>query len=84
MPPCDSFVPSLANTRVTCITLWKPEDLRQLRELAQSGESLKLIASKLRRSESAIRNKAAMHGISLRAPGRLADEQGADQAKRTR
>lgn len=84
MPPCDSFVPSLANTRVTYITLWKPEDLRQLRELVQSGEPLKLIAARLRRSESAIRNKAAMHGISLRPPGRRPDEQAAGQTKRSR
>jgi hypothetical protein len=72
VPPSDTFVPSLANSRVTSIALWKREDIRRLRELAESGESWKAIALKLRRSESAIRNKAAMQGISLRASGRRA------------
>jgi hypothetical protein len=40
-------------------------EIRQLRELAQQGIALASIAAALRRSESAVRNKAGMHGISL-------------------
>ena len=46
---------------------WSSEDLRRLRELAQTGTAPNMIAATLRRTESAIRNKAGMHGISLRA-----------------
>lgn len=46
---------------------WSSEDLRQLRELAANGTAPGMIAVTLRRTESAIRNKAGMHGISLRA-----------------
>jgi hypothetical protein len=45
---------------------WSPEDVQQLRRLATAGTSLELIAVKLRRTRSAIRNKATMHGISLK------------------
>lgn len=45
---------------------WSSEDLRQLRELAGAGTSPEAIAMVLRRTASAIRNKAGMHGISLR------------------
>ena len=44
---------------------WSAEALRRLRELAQSGATVAMIAAALDRSESAIRNKAGMHGISL-------------------
>jgi len=46
---------------------WSPEDVQQLRELAQAGVSSETIALRLRRTHSAIRNKAAMHGISLKS-----------------
>jgi hypothetical protein len=46
---------------------WSTEDLRQLRELAATGTPLGAIAAALRRTTSAVRNKAGMHGISLRA-----------------
>lgn len=45
---------------------WSTEELRRLRQLAEQGTSLDCIATALRRSPSAIRNKAAMHGISMR------------------
>lgn len=45
---------------------WTPESLRQLRELAQAGVSAEIIAARLRRTASAVRNKAGMHGISLK------------------
>lgn len=46
---------------------WSSADLRRLRELAETGAAPDTIASTLRRTESAVRNKAGMHGISLRA-----------------
>lgn len=47
---------------------WSSADLRRLRELAELGTPLDAIATTLRRTTSAIRNKAGMHGISLRLP----------------
>ena len=46
---------------------WSSEDLRALRELASIGTPLETIATTLRRTTSAVRNKAGMHGISLKA-----------------
>ena len=48
---------------------WSTEDIRLLRQLAVAGASLETIAGTLRRTRSAIRNKATMHGISLRRCG---------------
>jgi len=45
--------------------LWSVEELRRLRTLAALGTPVHSIAAALRRSPSAVRNKAAMHGISL-------------------
>jgi hypothetical protein len=47
---------------------WSTEDLHRLRELAATGTPLDAIAATLRRTASAVRNKAGMHGISLRPP----------------
>ncbi len=47
---------------------WSSEDLRRLRELAATGTPLNAIAAALGRTASAVRNKAGMHGISLRLP----------------
>lgn len=46
---------------------WTLADIRLLRELAQQGLTLGSIARRLRRSESAVRNKATMHGVSVQA-----------------
>lgn len=46
---------------------WSSDELRRLRELAATGAAPGTIAATLRRTESAIRNKAGLHGISLRA-----------------
>jgi hypothetical protein len=46
---------------------WSSEDVQQLRALAQAGVAPEIIATRLRRTHSAIRNKAAMHGISLKS-----------------
>ena len=45
---------------------WSIEEVRLLRQLAVDGAPLETIAVTLRRTRSAIRNKATMHGISLR------------------
>jgi hypothetical protein len=46
--------------------IWTTEALRMLRQLADAGTPLETIAARLRRSPSAIRNKASLHGISLK------------------
>ena len=46
-----------------------------LRALAQSGFDPEAIARRLRRSVSAVRNKASMHGISLSKTHRRDEEQ---------
>ncbi len=48
---------------------WSIEEIRQLRQLAGAGASLDTICCTLRRTRSAIRNKATMHGISLKRCG---------------
>lgn len=44
---------------------WSSAELQQLRALAHEAVPVDAIAARLRRSVSAIRNKAGMHGISL-------------------
>ena len=44
---------------------WAAADVRRLRELAGQGISPGQAAKLLRRSESAVRNKAGLHGISF-------------------
>lgn len=48
------------------VRAWSMEEIRQLRALAGEGVPGPVIANRLQRSLSAVRNKAAMHGISLR------------------
>lgn len=45
---------------------WSMDDIRTLRALAAEGLPLEVIAKRMRRSASAIRNKAGMHGVALR------------------
>jgi hypothetical protein len=52
------LVPAAVNT-------WSMADIRRLRELAAAGLHIKQISLALHRTESAVRNKAAMHCISL-------------------
>ena len=49
----------------TSAKAWSSEEIATLRQLADAGESIRIIALHLRRTESAVRNKAGMHGISL-------------------
>ena len=45
---------------------WSTDDVRMLRELSERDLTIDAIAKLLRRSESAVRNKATMHGIPMR------------------
>lgn len=56
-----------AHLRSSRSNQWSREELRRLRELVAAGTPLEIIATTLRRTVSAVRNKAGMHGISLRA-----------------
>jgi hypothetical protein len=46
--------------------LWSMQEVRRLRELAAAGMPIDSIAATLRRTRSAIKNKAGLHAISLR------------------
>ncbi|HEY6641837.1 hypothetical protein [Povalibacter sp.] len=46
--------------------VWSTDAVRKLRELAEAGAATEVIAAHLGRTPSAIRNKAGLHGISLR------------------
>lgn len=63
------FLPSRDNRRSRLASAWSREEIGRLRELAGNGTPLRLISRILRRTESAVRNKAGMHGISLHASG---------------
>jgi hypothetical protein len=45
--------------------VWSTTEIRTLRELANAGASTQVIAAKLQRTPSAVRNKASFHGISV-------------------
>lgn len=47
--------------------MWSSAELKQLRELTDAGIRVEIIAAQLKRSVSAVRNKACMHGFSLAA-----------------
>src|SRR5690349_16784776 len=67
--PNSIFRPLPRHRRGRSANAWSAEELRRLRELAKRGTPLQLMARLLRRTESAIKNKAGMHGISLQASG---------------
>ena len=50
--------------------MWSSAELKQLRELTDAGIGIEIIASRLKRTVSAVRNKAGMHGFSLAASAR--------------
>jgi hypothetical protein len=62
-------LPRLPRTNAAYANRWSSADIRLLRDMAQQGVPLRVIARSLGRSESALRNKAAMHGISLQRKG---------------
>jgi hypothetical protein len=69
------FVPAATSS-------WSKEELHQLRALAHSGTSIEAIARALKRSASAVRNKAGLHGISLAASRAGVQETTTDPALR--
>jgi len=68
--------PSALRPRAAAAHGWSNAQIRLLRELALQGLPVSAIAAQLRRSESAIRNKAGLHGISLRAASSLRSKVG--------
>lgn len=56
--PSSLFLPA-------AISSWSVDQIQQLRRLASEGLPVSEIAGELRRTVSAVRNKAGMHGISL-------------------
>jgi hypothetical protein len=48
--------------------MWSSAELKQLRELTDARIPVEIIATRLKRSVSAVRNKACMHGFSLATP----------------
>ena len=52
--------------RTRLVNHWTMDDIGRLRRLAEEGLPVASIALALRRSEFSIRNKAGIHGISLK------------------
>ncbi|HKS56023.1 MAG TPA: hypothetical protein VJS12_12080 [Steroidobacteraceae bacterium] len=50
--------------------MWSSAELKQLRNLTDAGIGVEIIAARLKRTVSAVRNKACMHGFSLSAASR--------------
>ena len=50
--------------------MWSSAELKQLREFTDAGLAIEIIAARLKRTVSAVRNKAGMHGFSLTAASR--------------
>ena len=65
MPEFRFYTPAITQTRPASGSSWSVADIRLLRELAQQGLPPSSIARALGRTQSAVRNKAGMHGISL-------------------
>jgi hypothetical protein len=56
----------------TMLRAWSRTEIRELRQLADAGMPMQVIAAKLNRTVSAVRNKAGIHGISVySAPAQL-------------
>ena len=47
--------------------VWSSLELRQLREVSDAGMGVEIIAARLKRSVSAVRNKAGLQGFSLKS-----------------
>lgn len=48
------------------VRAWSRDEIRELRELADAGVPTHIIAVRLRRTVSAVKNKAGIHGISVK------------------
>ena len=51
--------------------MWSSAELKQLRELTDAGIGVEIIAARLKRTVSAVRNKAGMHGFPISGAQRL-------------
>ena len=49
--------------------MWSSVEVQQLRELTDAGIGIEIIAARLNRSVSAVRNKAGMQGFALKSIG---------------
>ena len=49
--------------------VWSSVEVKQLRELTDAGIGIEIIAARLNRSISAVRNKAGMQGFALKSIG---------------
>jgi hypothetical protein len=69
------FSSPYARTRPTrgSARAWSSSEIRQLRELADAGLPTHVIAARLERTVSAVKNKAGFHGISVRSAKEIAE-----------
>jgi hypothetical protein len=55
---------------------WDPEDEKQLREMAEAGKTITIIALRLKRTVTAVRGRLGILKVSLRKVGRRPKELG--------
>jgi hypothetical protein len=55
---------------------WDPEDEKQLREMAEAGKTITIIALMLKRTVTAVRGRLGILKVSLRKVGRRPKELG--------
>ena len=55
---------------------WDPEDEKQLREMAEAGKTITIIALRLKRTVTAVRGRLGILRVSLRKVGRRPKELG--------
>ena len=55
---------------------WDPEDEKQLREMAEAGKTITMIALRLKRTVTAVRGRLGILKVSLRKVGRRPKELG--------
>ena len=53
---------------------WEPEEEKQLREMAEAGKTITIMALKLKRTVTAVRGRLSILKISLHKLGRLPKE----------
>ena len=53
---------------------WEPEEEKQLREMAEAGKTITIMALKLKRTVTAVRGRLSILKISLHKLGRLPRE----------
>ncbi len=53
---------------------WEPEEEKQLREMAEAGKTITMIALRLKRTVTAVRGRLSIIKVSLREAGRRPKE----------